>query len=131
MSRFVFTALPLAFLLTGCFHPAPSVAPRQTVDGLLVTLTSGAMPHTGDNTVTVTLADAATGMPVGNANISATPNMRSPVLRGVSTSGRAQGNGLYTIPIRLAVATKYQLILHIERPSHAAAEADFAIEATQ
>lgn len=131
VTKFRFFVFASAFLMTGCSHPAPSTPPHQTVDGLLVTLTSGDTPHTGDNTVTLTLADAATGTPVGNANISATPDMRSPVMRGVSTSGRAQGNGVYTLPVRLAVATKYQLTLHIERPGHAAAEAEFPIEAVQ
>ena len=81
--------------------------------------------------LTVTLADAATGMPVGNANITATPDMCSPVMRGVNTSGRAQGNGLYNIPVRLAVATQYLLTLHIERPGHAAADFSFSLEASQ
>jgi hypothetical protein len=119
------------FLLAGCSHPISSAAPQQTTDGLLVTLTSGAAAHTGDNTLTFTLADAATGAPVGNANITATPDMRSPVMRGVNTSGRAQGNGLYNIPVRLAVATKYSLLLHIERPGHAAADFAFPLEADQ
>ena len=130
MPRF-FLTIAVALSLTGCSHPMPSAAPHQTVEGLLVTLTSGAAAHTGDNTVTVTLTDAPTGASVGNANITASPDMRSPVMRGVSTSGRAQGNGLYNIPIRLAVATQYQLTLHIERPGHAAADVSFPLEADQ
>ncbi len=131
MPRFFLTACVLPLLAVGCSHPAPPLPPHQTLDGLLVTLTSGVAVHTGDNTVAITLSDIATGMSVGNANVSASPEMRSPVMPGSRTSGRAQGNGVYTIPVRLAVATNYRLTLHIERPGHAAAEADFPLEAAQ
>ena len=130
MSRWLFPAVVLpVVLLAGCSHPAPAPLLRQTADGVTVTLTSGAQMHLGDNTATVTVTDAATGQPVGNANIAAAPEMRAPVLPGVSASGRAQGNGLYTLPVRLPVATKYALILHIQRPGHAAADFSFPIEA--
>jgi hypothetical protein len=118
--------------LAGCSRPAAlATPPRETAGGLVVTLTSGPAMHTGDDTAAVTLADAATGAPVGNANITASPDMRAPAMKGVSVSGRAQGNGLYNIPVRLAVATRYRLSLHIERPGHAAADVAFPVEAFQ
>lgn len=124
--------LVLAALLTGCARTAsPLVPPRQTAGDTVVTLASGASAHTGDNTLGVTLADAVTGTPVGNANITATPEMLSPRLPGSSTTGRAQGNGFYTIPVRLGVASRYSLTLKIERPGKAAAEAAFTVEASQ
>ena len=79
----------------------------------------------------VTLTDAATAGPVGNANITATPEMLSPRLPGASTTGRSQGNGLYTIPVRLGVASRYSIALKIERPGKAAAEVSFPVEASQ
>ncbi len=122
----------LVSALTGCSRTAaPVPLPPQTVGSTTVTLTSGSLAHTGDNTLTLTLADAATGMPVGNANITATPEMLSPRLPGSSTTGRTQGNGLYTIPVRLGVASRYNITLKIERPGKAAAEASFMVEASQ
>ncbi len=130
--RRAFVFLTLAAMLTGCAHMnTPLALPRQTAGDTLITLTSGAPAHTGDNTLGVTLADAATGAPVGNANITATPEMLSPRLPGSSTTGRAQGNGFYTIPVRLGVASRYSITLKIERPGKAAAEAAFVVEASQ
>jgi len=79
----------------------------------------------------VALADALTGASVGNANITATPEMLSPHMAGASTTGRSQGNGLYTIPVRLGVASRYSIALKIERPGRAVAEASFPVEASQ
>lgn len=124
--------LAVTAALTGCSHPlVPQSLPPQTAANTVVTLTSGPSAHTGDNTLTVTLADAATGAPVGNANITATPEMLSPHLPGASTTGRTQGNGLYTIPVRLGVASRYNIALKIERPGKAPAEALFPVEAAQ
>ena len=117
---------------TGCSHPtAPVALPPQTAGSTVVTLASGGAAHTGDNTLVVTLADAATGTPVGNANITATPEMLSPRLPGASTTGRSQGNGLYTIPVRLGVASQFSIALKIERPGKAASEVSFPVEASQ
>ena len=125
-------SLALALALAGCSRSAaPSVPLPLTAGSTTVTLTSGSLAHTGDNTLTVTLADAATGAPVGNANITATPEMLSPRLPGASTTGRSQGNGLYTIPVRLGVASRYNIVLKIERPGKAAAEVSFPVEAAQ
>ena len=120
-------------LLAGCSRPAPpppSVA-RKTVGDLAVTLTADPPPHTGDNMFSVTLADAATQAPVGNANITANPEMLSHSGTGSPSSGRAQGNGLYQIPIRLGIATRYDISLHIERPGQPAADVSFPMEAAQ
>lgn len=127
-----FACLAVTGALAGCSQTAaPKTLPRQTAGDTAITLTSGAAAHTGDNTLSVTLADAATGALVGNANITATPEMLSPRMAGASTTGRSQGNGLYTIPIRLGVASRYSVALKIERPGKAAAEASFVIEAAQ
>ena len=125
-------AFLVAGALAGCGHPAaPAAPPSRTVSGLVVTLTAGADAHVGDNTFSVTLTDAQTRAPIGNANVTAKPQMLAPQMRGVGTSGRAQGNGLYLIPVRLAVATRYDLSLTVERPGHAAAQVSFPVEAAQ
>ncbi len=122
----------LAAMLAGCFHPsAPAVPPSQTVSGMTITLLAVLPAHTGDNTFVVTLKDVASGAPIGNANLTATPEMMSPRLPGTPTSGRAQGNGMYNVPIRLAVATRYDIVLHVERTGHLAAAASFPVEAAQ
>ncbi len=127
-----FLSLWTALMVTGCSRTAaPQPLPPQIAGDTTVTLTSGSLAHTGDNTLVVTLADAATGVPVGNANITATPEMLSPRLPGASTTGRSQGNGLYTIPVRLGVASRYNVALKVERPGKAAAEASFPVEAAQ
>jgi hypothetical protein len=125
-------AFLVAGALAGCGHPAaPAAPPSRTADGLVVTLTSGADAHVGDNTFSVTLTDAQTRAPIGNANVTAKPQMLAPQMPGVGTSGRAQGNGLYTLPVRLAVATRYDLSLTVERPGHPVAQVSFPIEAAQ
>ena len=46
----------------GCSRTAvPQPLPPQIAGDTTVTLTSGSLAHTGDNILTVTLADAATG----------------------------------------------------------------------
>ena len=122
----------LAVTLTGCSRTAaPQALPRQTAGDTVITLTSGPTAHTGDNFLTVALTDVATGAAVGNANITATPEMLSPRLPGPSTSGRAQGSGSYSIPVRLGIASRYSITLKIERPGKKAAEASFLVEALQ
>lgn len=98
---------------------------------MTITLSASPPAHTGDNTFVVTLKDAASGAPVGNANVTATPEMMSPRLPGTPTSGRAQGNGTYNVPIRLGVATRYVVALHVERTGHPAADASFPVEAAE
>ena len=124
-------ALCAALLLTGCSRPAVPTAAHKTVGDLAVTFTADPPPHTGDNTFTVTLADAETQTPIGNANLSATPEMLSHIGTGSQTSGRASGGGLYKVPVRLGVATRYDIALHIERVGKSAAEVSFPIEAAQ
>ncbi len=125
-------AAALALLLTGCSHPAAPLPPlTETAGGVSVTLTSTRTPHTGDNTLTVRVVDAKTKAPVGNANLSATPQMLAPNLPGAVTSGRAQGDGVYTIPVRLAIASRYDIDLKIERPGQPAASVTFPVEALE
>ena len=116
-------------LLAGCSHPAPAVTAHKTVGDLAVSFTADPPPHVGDNTFRVTVADAQT--PVGNANITADPQMLSQNGTGTKTSGRSQGNGVYQIPVRLGIATRYDLSLHIERPGKPATDVSFPIEAAQ
>lgn len=125
-------AAALALLLAGCSHPAAPLPPlTETGGGVSVTLTSTRTPHTGDNTLTVRVVDAKTKAAVGNANLSATPQMLAPNLPGAVTSGRAQGDGVYTIPVRLAIASRYEIDLKIERPGLPAASVTFPVEASE
>ena len=89
-------------------------------------------PHTGDDTLNLTLRDAATGAPVADANVTATPNMMAPREPGQSNSGRAQGNGVYQVPLRLPIATQYDLQVEISRRGGPPpVTLSFPIEATQ
>ena len=124
--------IALAGILAGCSRTAaPTASVSQSVAGMAVTLTTSPPAHTGDNTFVVTLADAQTQAPIGNANITVTPEMLSPRLPGAPTSGRAQGNGVYNLPVRLGVATRYNIVLEIERPGRAKTEVSFPVEAAQ
>ena len=129
--KFLSLLVVLGLLLPGCAHPhtAPASA-QQTLGGMVVTLNSNS-PHTGDNTITITVTDANTKSPVGNANITATAEMISPRLPGTQVSGRAQGNGLYSIPVRFGVATRYHLTLHIQRPGQSSVTVVFPIDAAE
>ena len=119
--------------LSGCARPqAPAPPQTQTAGGLNVSLTtSPSPPHTGDDTLIVTLTDAATGGAVGNANVTGTAAAVSPRLPGVVNSGRAQGNGVYNIPTRLSIATQYSVTLKIQRTGQPETDVVFTIEATQ
>ena len=118
-------------LLAGCSHPAPPVTAHKTVGDLAVSFTADPPPHVGDNTFRVAVADAVTQAPVGNANITADPQMLSQNGTGTKTSGRAQGNGVYLVPVRLGIATRYDISLHLERPGKPAADVSFPVEAAQ
>ncbi len=99
---------------------------------MVITLSASPPAHTGDNTFVVTLNDdSAQKLPIGNANITATPEMLSPRLPGASTSGRAQGNGVYNVPIRLGIATRYNILLRIERTGQPPTDVTFPVEAVQ
>ena len=121
----------VALLLAGCSKPAPPAVAQKTVGDLAATLTASQPPHVGDNSFSVTLADAVTHAPIGNANITATPEMLSHSGTGSPSSGRSQGNGLYQVPIRLGIATRYDITLHIERPGTPAVDVSFPVEAAQ
>ena len=126
---FVFLA---AVMLSGCSRTAsPPTSASQTTSGMVVTLTISPPAHTGDNTFVVTLAAAQTQTPIGNANITVTPEMLSPRLPGSPTSGRAQGNGVYNLPVRLGVATQYRIDLKITRPDQTETDVSFPVEAAQ
>jgi hypothetical protein len=127
----IFCLLGAALLLTGCSHPAPPLASHKTVGDLAVTFAADPPPHAGDNMFSVTLADAVTQAPVGNANITANPEMLSHTGTGSPSSGRAQGNGLYLVPVRLGIATRYDISLHIERPGKPVADVSFPVDAVQ
>lgn len=117
--------------LAGCSHPAPAVTAHKTVGDLAVSFTADPPPHVGDNNFRVTVADAETQAPVGNANITADPEMLSQSGTGTKTSGRSQGNGVYQIPVRLGISTRYDISLHIDRPGRPAADVSFPVEAAQ
>ena len=124
-----------AALLAGCAPKAtPSVRPAtQTVGGLTVqmTVTAPAPPHTGDDTLNLTITSAA-GAPVGDANVTATPDMLAPREPGQSNSGRAQGNGLYQVPMRLPIATRYDVEVQIQqRDGQPPVTVSFPLEAAQ
>ncbi len=124
----------LLMLAAGCAHPAapPAASLAQTQDGLRVSLsTVPAPPHTGDDTLLLTLTDVATGAPVGNANVTASAEALAPRLPGALVSGRAQGNGAYQVPVRLSIATRYAVQVQIERPGRAPASFTFPLEAAQ
>ncbi len=120
-----------ALLLAGCAKPTPPSVAHKTIGDLEVSLTASSPPHVGDNMFSVTLADAVTHAPVGNANITANPEMLSHSGTGSPSSGRSQGNGLYQLPVRLGIATRYDINLHIERPGTPAANVSFPVEAAQ
>ena len=115
----------------GCSKPAAPSAQHKTVGDLVISFTANPPPHVGDNSFQVTVADAASSAPVGNANITVDPEMLSHPGTGTKTSGRSQGNGVYLLPVRLGIATRYDVSLHIERPGKPATDASFPIEAAQ
>ncbi|BDI30686.1 hypothetical protein CCAX7_27370 [Capsulimonas corticalis] len=129
-SIFVLT-LACAALLAGCSKPPADVARAEQTSGDLHVefSTNPAPPHSGLDTIILTVTDAASGAPVGDANITGSAAMVSPKMPGSSASGRSQGNGRYEIPLTLPVATKYEIKVHIERPQKPAVDVAFPIEA--
>lgn len=130
-----FAALPLLLLAAGCAAktaPPDTALGAKTSAGLTATLaTNPAPPQTGDNVLLLTLSDAATHAPVGDANVSATAQMLAPRLPGTPSTGRAQGNGLYQIPVRLGIATRYTVQVQVQRPAHPVAQFTWVLEARQ
>lgn len=132
----LYAAFAAALLAVGCtaHHPPPAAPPNaaQTSQGLSATLTTTpAPPHTGDDVLVLTLTDAATHAPVGDANVSAIAQMLSPRLPGSPATGRAQGNGVYQIPLRLGIATRYSVQVQAQRTAHPPALFTFMLEAQQ
>lgn len=121
-------------LSAGCSRtprpPAPATA--QTVGDVRATLaTVPSPPSTGDNTLIVTLTDPATGAPIGDANLTVKTVSLAPRLPGAVTTGRAQGNGVYNIPVRLAIASSYQIELQVQRIGRPPVTFTFPLSATQ
>lgn len=120
--------------LAGC-SPRATMPPQpasQTVSGLTVQMTTPQTPHSGDNTLNLTLTDAATNMPVPDANVTCTPNMLAPRGTFEAVSGRSQGNGVYQVPVRLPIATRYELQFDITRRGGLPpVTVSFPLEATQ
>lgn len=84
--------------------------------------------HTGDDTLIITLTDAGTGKPIGDANVTASAESLSPRLPGPDVTGRAQGNGLYNVPVVLAVVSAYQVQVLAERPGYPTGTFSFSID---
>ena len=134
----VLTAAFALFATVGCSHPAEQ-KPTQTQvsSGLSVTMTTvgatsaTAPPHSGDNVVTLDIADAASGQPVDGANITATADMLAPRIAGQAVSGRSKGRGRYEVPIRLGIAAKYDLRVDVTPRGQPTVSFVFPIEAWQ
>jgi hypothetical protein len=71
--------------------------------------------QTGDNTLVVQLRDSDNNDPITDANITAAPSTDL-VGDQRAESGRAQGNGLYYVPIRFGVPDDYKVIVTVQRP---------------
>ncbi len=125
----------LALFSSGCAPrpaPPPAAAAPLAQNGVSATLASTpSPPHTGDDTLILTLTDTQTGAPIGDANVSASAAMLSPRLPGTPVTGRAQGNGVYQVPVRLGIATKYTVQVLVQRPGHPTAVFSFPLEAQQ
>lgn len=121
-------------LLTGCKRTAPPpVAPSvQTLGDVRAALTTVPIPpHTGDDTLVITLTNPTTNQPIGDANLTALTVSLAPHLPGVPTTGRAQGNGLYDIPVRFAIASTYRVELTVQRIGHAPVTFAFPLDVAQ
>lgn len=122
----------VALTQTGCSRPPapPAVSPAQTSAGITATLsTTPSPPHTGDDVLIITLTDAQTGQPIGDANVTASAEAVSPRLPGTAVSGRAQGNGVYNVPVVLGVVTSYRIQVQAQRPGYPTATFSFPIDA--
>lgn len=122
----------MAIFLTGCSRPQhTSKTVTKSAGDINVSMTVIPWPpHSGDDTVVVTLQDSVSGTPIDNANIVATAVMTSPKLPGSNITGRFRGQGSYEIPVRL-VATTYDLNIRIERPQKSPVQTSFPLEAWQ
>jgi hypothetical protein len=89
---------------------------------------SGADAQTGDNTLTVTLRDDKTNAVIPDANVSAAPT-NTLVGQQRTESGRSQGNGVYLVPIRFAVADTYTVLVTIDRTAKPESSAQFLFTA--
>jgi hypothetical protein len=123
-------AVSVSLLLTGCSRSeTPVAAVTQSSQGITATFSTYPSPaHTGDDTLIIMLKNAATQQPIGDANVTASAESLSPRLPGPSVSGRAQGNGLYNVPVVLGVASSYQIHVDAQRPGFATATFLFPVD---
>jgi hypothetical protein len=68
----------------------------------------------GDNTLIVELHDDKTNAPIPDANVSASAST-SLVGDQRPESGRAQGNGVYYVPVRFGVPDTYTVTVTVDR----------------
>lgn len=118
-------------VLAGCSHPPlpPAASAAQTSAGITATLsTTPTPPHTGDDVLVITLTDAQTAQPIGDANVSASAEAQAPRLPATAVSGRAQGNGVYDVPVVLGIATSYRIQVQAQRPGYPTATFSFPID---
>lgn len=114
---------------SGCSQPAaPLVATTQMSAGITATMTTSDSPHTGDDTVVITLHDSDSGIPIGDANVTGVAEAQSPRLPGQSVTGRSQGNGVYDIPLNLPVISPYKIVVTAERPTHPTGTFTFSVD---
>lgn len=127
---FCLFAAGVALTSAGCSRTAvPASLPPQTSAGITASLTTTPLPaHTGDDTMVITLRDAQTSLPVGDANVTCSAEAQSPHLPGQAVSGRAQGNGVYNAPVTLPVASPYHIQVKAERPGHPTAAFMFPVD---
>ena len=127
------TGFFVLLLLAGCgpkaAAPLAASAAAQTNGEYSASLSVPPALGTGDQTLTFSLTEAKDGLPVGDANVSASAVMLSPRLPAAAVSGRAQGNGMYQLPLRFGVATLYSVQVTVRRPGHTDAQFSFPVTA--
>ncbi len=132
----MFTAA--ALIACGCSRKTSGPQHQmRDVDGMIVQVSvrqglpqdASGMPGAiaGDNTLIVTLTDDKTNVPI-NATVSAAA---STTLVGEQRpeSGRAQGNGVYFVPIRFGVPDTYDIDVSVQRTGMPQSDATFKITA--
>lgn len=123
----------LLLVLAGCgpksASPPPAPAAAQAEGEYKASLSVPPALGTGDQTLMFLLSEAKDGAPVGDANVTASALMLSPRLPAAAVSGRAQGNGVYQLPLRFSVATAYSVQVTVRRPGHADAQFAFPVTA--
>jgi len=123
-------ALLAIFAAAGC-SPKPEATGPQAADigGLHIVLAADPSPvRVGDNTLIVTVIDSSTNKPVVDANVTvSTYNQLAG--GGDQETGRSQGNGVYNVPIRLAIMDMYKTTVTIQRVGKPDVSAQFTLNA--